>query len=156
MHINHQTEEKSHSLLSFGDLSQSLGMNPCASSNPSPDIRKPNINASHCALHPATCHPKINQRSCLTNCCCQYIQETRRRQHMVQNMTLVSKLSGPKKPIHGLNWLNLCLIASLKKVEQYHQLHSASRKVWCCHFFNLFITVAFSPFFHSINHIRFH
>lgn len=43
-----------HSLLLAVDLSQTLEMNPCVSLDPSPDPRKPDTIASHCALHPAT------------------------------------------------------------------------------------------------------
>jgi len=68
-----------HSLLLAVDLSQTLEMNPCASLDPSPDTQKPDTIASHCALHPATCHPR-NHRAQLNN-------EMTKRKNEIKNST---------------------------------------------------------------------
>lgn len=56
---NLQGPERAHSLLFDANPWRSLDINPCVSSNPSQDIRKPDIIVSHCARHPVTCHPKF-------------------------------------------------------------------------------------------------
>lgn len=60
---NLQKAERSHSLLSDVDPWQIQDMNPYASSNPGPDTQKQDINASHCELHPVTCHHNIFTRN---------------------------------------------------------------------------------------------
>lgn len=57
--IDLQGAEKAYLLLQYVDLFQTPGMNPCASSDPDPDIQKPDTIASRCERHLVTCQPNI-------------------------------------------------------------------------------------------------